>query len=87
MFDSYDDAVEYRLRVVDQARRGVGGSPAAARIRVGDWWAEWRSGVIRRANTLDRYDSLSTADELSRPRAAPNREQPAHPKDVGATTA
>jgi integrase len=58
MFDCYDDAVEYRLRVVDQARRGTGRSPAAARVAVGDWWAKWRSGVIRRPNTLARYDSL-----------------------------
>jgi integrase len=57
-FGAYDEAVEFRLRVVEQARRGVGGNPSAARTRFGDWWVRWRAGVNRRPNTLARYDSL-----------------------------
>jgi integrase len=57
-FDTYDEAVEYRLRAVEQARRGLGGNPSAARTKFCDWWARWRAGVNRRPNTLARYDSL-----------------------------
>jgi hypothetical protein len=58
MFDNYDDAVDHRLRVVERARRGLGGDPSAARTAFGDWWMQWRAGVTRRPNTLARYDSL-----------------------------
>jgi integrase len=57
-FDTYDEAVDWRFQQIDRRRRGLSVDPGAPRIRFDQWWTQWRAGVIRRANTLARYDSL-----------------------------